>query len=245
MHRELSVDSDTQRRLLEINRAFYERFARHFADARSAGQASLQRAVRGVTDGQSVLDVGCGDGRAARALDELGRRVTYHGLDASSAIIELARTRCATLERASARFAVADIVQPGWRSALLQPYHDVVLCLAVLHHIPGSETRQRVLIDLAGALAPSGRLILSAWQFPSSERLRRRIVPWQAAGIDERTLEPGDYLLDWRRGGYGLRYCSLIGESDLRALCAQAGLAIDDMYTADGGLNLFVVARRA
>jgi len=241
---ETVVDEETTQKLLTINRQFYERFARSFADARSALQPSLVRALARVADGDAVLDAGCGDGRAARALDAMRRRVAYLGVDCSAALIELARERCAGLEGVQADFAVADLTKPGWARLVGSRRFGVVTCLAVLHHIPGQEARQRIVRDLAALLAPAGCLVVSTWQFMSSERWQKRIVPWATIGIDDADLEAGDYLLDWRRGGYGLRYCSMIAEDDLRALCVQAGLGVEDVARGDGGLNLFVTARR-
>ncbi len=58
-------------------------------------------------------------------------------------------------------------------------------------------------------------------------------------------MEQGDYLLDWQRGGYGVRYCHMIDEGELRALCGDARLSISDLYLADNGLNLYAIAQRA
>jgi len=238
------VDRETTQRLLTINRQFYERFARYFADARSARQPSLVRALAGVADGNAVLDAGCGDGRAARTLDAMRRRVAYLGIDCSAALIELARERCAGLGDVHAEFVVADLTAADWARPVGSRRFDVVVCLAVLHHIPGHEARQRIVRDLATVLAPAGRLVVSTWQFMTSERWQSRIVPWGTVGIDDAQLEAGDYLLDWRRGGYGLRYCSMIAEDELRSLCTQAGLVVEEVARGDGGLNLFVTGRR-
>jgi len=63
-------------------------------------------------------------------------------------------------------------------------------------------------------------------------------------GVDQRDLERGDYLLDWRRGGVGYRYCHLVGEEEVAALAAGAGLELVESFYADGregNLNLYAV----
>ena len=134
--------------------------------------------------------------------------------------------------------------QPGWADDLGVPF-DRVLALAVLHHLPGCALRLAVLRQMAALLQPAGRLILSTWQFDRSERLRRKIVPWEQIGLTADQVEPGDYLLDWRRGGLGLRYCCLIGENELATLCHAAGLTLIETYFADNALNLYGIARLA
>jgi hypothetical protein len=116
----------------------------------------------------------------------------------------------------------------------------------VLHHIPGWHGRRNLLAQLAGLLADDGVLALSTWQFLNEARLRRKVVPWSAAGLAPDQLEPGDYLLDWQRGGAGLRYCHLVDEAELAALAGLAGLQLQAIYYDDGrnkNLNLFAVLR--
>lgn len=238
------MDERVRRQLVDINRRFYDRFAGDFAASRSTRQASLLHALAGIADGARVLDVGCGDGRAARAIEGMGRAVNYVGVDASEAFLALARERSVALRHVSAVFAPADIGQPDWRAALVWQAYDVVLALAVLHHIPGEALRQRVMRDWAELLPPGGRVTVSTWQFLSSDRLRRKVVPWASVGLSDEAVDAGDYLLDWQRGGFGLRYCHLLDESALRLLCEQAGLRVVRAYEADEGMNLFVEAQR-
>ncbi len=239
------VNAETERRLLEINRSFYDRFALQFAGSRSTGQASLRRVLNTIGDGERVLDVGCGDGRAARALDEMGPSVSYVGVDGSESFVTLARQRAEGLRRTSAAFVCADVTQADWLSHLPTTPFDCVLALAVLHHIPGQAARQRLVQQMASRLGASGRLIASTWRFTSSERLRKKVVPWATVDLEEGQLDGGDYLLDWERGGYGLRYCHDIGEDELRRMLEQSGLAVCDLFLADNGLNLYVVAKRS
>jgi hypothetical protein len=97
-------------------------------------------------------------------------------------------------------------------------------------------------------LAPQGRAVVSTWQFMDNERMRKKIVRWSTIGIDERELEPGDALLNWKRGGSGLRYCHWIGEDELHALAAQAGMDVVETFRAggrEGNLSLYAVLIRA
>lgn len=233
-----------EQQLLALNRAFYEQFAHEFAGSRSTAQPSLRRVLAGLGDGLAILDVGCGDGRVARALQEMGRSAGYCGVDGSGALIALARQRAPTLSSVDAAFVQADVVSPDWTAALPQPRYDVALCLAVLHHVPGVALRRRLVRQLAELLPPNGCLCLSTWQFMSSARLRRKIVPWAALGIAEGQVEPQDCLLTWERGGSGLRYCRFIDEQEARSLCLQADLNVYQSFLADGGLNLYLCARR-
>ena len=145
----LAVDSHIQRQLLDLNRSFYERFAVPFAESRSASQVSLLRVLARVTNGSHVLDVGCGDGRAARALERLGRNITYRGIDVSPSLIALAHEQAKALRSVAATFAVADVTDATWCDALDSREFSHVLALAVLHHIPGRDLRLRLVQQMA------------------------------------------------------------------------------------------------
>jgi len=96
-------------------------------------------------------------------------------------------------------------------------------------------------------LKPGGRFIHSNWQFLNSDRLRRRIQPWDTVGLDPAALEPGDYLLDWRQGGHGLRYVHHFEPDELTALAHRAGFEPIDGFYSDGeggNLGLYQVWRK-
>lgn len=241
------MDEKTAQQLLALNRDFYTTFAPHFAASRTVSDPALTCILPYIPQCASILDAGCGNGRLASLLDRERPGARYVGVDAVPALIELARARAADLVHVPAEFRVADLTRPGWSAGLPGAPYQRVVFLAVLHHLPGFDRRLQVLRELAGLLAPDGRLILSTWQFMVSPRLRRKIVDWSAVEIDPRVLEPGDYLLDWKRGGRGLRYCHFADEDELARLAAGAGLTLRETFRAggrEGNLSLFGILAR-
>ncbi len=210
-------------RLLALNHTFYQALAGPFSASRTAADPALASILPYIPQGASVLDVGCGNGRLALLLGRERPGTTYVGVDAVPELIDLARS-AATQARVAATFYTADIARPGWAELLSPGRYDRVVALAVLHHLPGYDLRLRVVREMAGLLQPEGLLIFSTWHFLSGERTRRKVVPWATLGIAEEELERGDYLLDWKRGGYGLRYCHLLDEQEVDRLAAESGL---------------------
>ena len=95
-----------------------------------------------------ALDVGCGDGVVARALAARGIHVL--GIDVSPGMIELARAR-------SPRSLPIEYQQVDVMSADLSlDRFDVVVSVAVLHHLPLDVIVPR----LASLVAPGGTLLL-------------------------------------------------------------------------------------
>jgi tRNA (uracil-5-)-methyltransferase TRM9 len=238
------MDDETIKRLLALNHAFYAAFARPFADSRSLADPALTSILLHIPQRARVLDVGCGNGRLAALLDRERPGTVYVGIDAVPELIEVACAQTANLKHVTSQFHVVDVARPDWSLVIGSLVFDTIVCLAVLHHIPGFDLRARLLRQMAGLLTPGGCVILSTWQFLDSPRLRRKIVSWAEAGIAEQALEPGDYLLDWRRGGRGLRYCHLVDEAEVERLAAASGLRVRETFRTggrEGDLSLVAV----
>ncbi len=93
-------------------------------------------------------------------------------------------------------------------------------------------------------LADEGRLYLSNWQFLKSKRLKDRILPWDTIDLNEDEVDEGDYLLDWRRGGFGIRYVHHFNPEELTRLAEESGFRILESFDSDGkegNLSLYQV----
>ncbi|MEK7682621.1 MAG: class I SAM-dependent methyltransferase [Chloroflexota bacterium] len=227
-------------RLLEINRGFYQSFAEPFSETRSQLQPGVLRAIQDLPEHARVLDLGCGHGALAAHLHEHGFRGTYLGLDGSEALLDRIPSN---LRPPTYRFFHADLADHGWPKRIDSPTDrfDRVCAFAVLHHLPTEQLRLAIITATRGLLDPAGRLVMSVWDFLSSLRLRKRIVPWENVGLDQQDVDAEDYLLDWRQGGTGFRYVHHFSGQELRSLAAQAGFSVLAEYQADRGLGLYQV----
>jgi SAM-dependent methyltransferase len=166
------------------------------------------------------------------------------GLEGSAALLAIAREKTAHLARVSTEFFQIDLSTDVWRQT--SGIFDVVTALAVLHHIPGFEARQRFVQAAGQYLKPGGVLILSNWRFAQNPRMQRKMLPWSVAGLSEADVEPGDFLLDWKKDGVGMRYAHQFDETEVENLAAAAGLKVAAQFRADGkegDLSLYSVLR--
>lgn len=236
-------------RLLTLNRAFYAAVGPEFDATRQNLPPGMVRlleyapALLRTGEPLRLLDGGCGNGRFARALEQLGRPVLYTGVDADEWLLQAAQSQTAVLAHVQCRFVAADLAAPGW-AAQLQGSFDLIVCLATLHHLPGAALRGRVIADLAAKLAPGGRLAVGIWRFSLSARMAARTVAWEKVGLSPEDVEEGDALLPWDQGVHALRYVHEISEDELRGHATAAGLLVKNTYSADGkegNLNLYAI----
>ena len=166
-----------------------------------------------------------------------GQYGSYTGLDFSQPLLNVARQGW---EDAPATFVRADLSSAGWEKTVISKLaspagrFDVVVCFAVLHHIPGLDLRLAILQKVRNLLTPGGRFIHSEWQFMNSEKLKSRIQPWEVVGLTDGEVDPGDHLLDWRSGGHGLRYVHQFDEAELESLAGASGFRVGESFYSDG-----------
>src|SRR5574338_780564 len=131
--------------------ADFDRIASALAEAPadlplSAAERAVLRAVP--IAARSCLEVGCGDGRLARAL--AARGLGIRAIDVAPQMISLARAR--TDRGLLIDYRVADVMD----AAAAIGTFDAVLSVHVVHHLPLPVVVPR----LAGFVAPGGTLII-------------------------------------------------------------------------------------
>lgn len=226
------MSPETAAKLLTLNRQFYQTLGPSFSSTRQRIQPGVGRFLTTINPDASILDLGCGNGALVRVLAAQGHRARYVGVDFCAELLrEASQNRPVSLR---ADFIQADLADPDWDAAIEFDSFQVVLAFAVLHHLPGYGLRKQVVQRVRSHLLPGRWLVHSHWQFLNSARLRKRIQPWERVGISPEEVEADDYLLDWRYGGYGLRYVHHASIVELQTLAAETGFAIQETFYCDG-----------
>lgn len=252
------MNESTKDKLLELNRVFYAEMAGAFDHKRQGTPPGLDRlltympeSVGENSDDETennrplkVLDVGCGNGRFARILDKLGRPFAYVGIDRSAELLAFGEENTAELMNGTAAFRQVDLIAPDWSRQVAAAYgqFDVVLCTAVLHHLPSYALRLDV-VQQIGSLA-THTAILSSWQFLTSDRFVKKCLPWSDIGLADSDIEPGDALLPWKHERYMVRYVHQVDAAEFERLAADAQMAVTEQFYSDGkegNLSFYVV----
>jgi len=186
------MDKQTQQNLLDLVKKSYQQIAEDFAITRQKHLwPELLKLASQVKDGQSVLDVGCGNGRLLKAFQD--RRINYVGVDSSEKLIEIAKSKFSIFnfqfsnksQIQNINFLVGDILE---LDKIAEKDFDFVFCVAVLHHLPGKDLQIKALEQLknkikpggppvsAGADKRAGKIIITVWNLWSQKKFRKLIL---------------------------------------------------------------------
>lgn len=151
---------------------FYNRIAEHFSQTRHTPWPRVAAFVEAARPNDTVLDVGCGNGR--HLLPAKNGGAVLFGCDIIARFVEICRERRLEVLR-------CDALRLPYRSAVF----DRVLCVAVIHHLASEERRLRALQELVRVTALKGHLLVTAWAFEQTEDSKRKFesqdvtVPWK------------------------------------------------------------------
>jgi len=169
-----------------------------FARRANPWESIFELIKKQVGAGKKVLDVGCGDGRYFEALDGMG--VEYTGVDSCEELIEKAKDKFQNsnysklfqikskvknpnnYQLSIINYQVADILDLPFGDGKFSTKGgpalgwDVVLCIAVLHHIPSRELQLKALEEMHRVLKPGGKLIMTNWHLLREAYKPRRIA---------------------------------------------------------------------
>lgn len=215
----------------QINKKFYDDLGDEFSKTRGRVQPGVAAIIPDLVKTGSILDVGCGNGSFAHALESAGYTGTFCGIDQS---LPLLRHAQAGLPSNRYHFQQVDLSTPVWGFDGGDALYDLITSFAVLHHIASKDQRHRFFDNIRNRLSDEGIFILSVWQYLNSPKLAARIIPWEDLGISRQEVEDGDHLLDWRSGGSGIRYAHHYDQQELADYAISGGFKVLESYFSDG-----------
>jgi ubiquinone/menaquinone biosynthesis C-methylase UbiE len=173
-------------------------------------------------DGDTILDVGCGDGRLIELFD--GMDVAFTGVDLSQAFIDLAQKQYPHGE-----YLVADMAK---ELPFADGSFDKIYTIAAVNHIPPSQ-QKHTFVEFARVLKPGGTLVMRNWNL-YNEWVQAKVAAGKYTKLNEH-----EYLVPWRNGpGEELaeRYYYAFTMEQLDALLTEAGFIVQQqLFTKKGG----------
>ncbi len=212
----------------------YERIAEPFAASRAEPWPEVLSFTTTLPEDALVADVGCGNGRHARALAAAGHRVVAVDFAHNLLVIGRRGSR-GRLWGQKILWVQGDAATLPLRDGSM----DAALCVAVLHHLPSKEERVRGLLELRRILRAGGRAFVSVWAL-DQPRFRKAVEARRQLPAEVR----GDIEVPWTMpdGVVIPRYYHLFQEGELEELIIESGLHGERFFRGPG--NLYAEASR-
>jgi len=222
------MDKQTQKELLNIVGRNYEEIAEHYNETRKKHLSPLWDELKKicdlVEDWQSVLDVGCGNGRLLELFKD--KKINYLGIDSSKELIGFAKKRFPEY-----KFIEGNILDLG---EIKEINFNYVFSIAVLHHLPGKDLRVKALRQLKNKVKEDGRIVITVWAMWGQEKFRKIIIKFILLKlIGKNKMDVGDILFDWKNSKgevISKRYYHAFRKRELKKIVKKAGLKIEKIY---------------
>lgn len=200
--------------ILDINRQSYETIAADFSETRQYLNPDIKALLAEVKESDSVLDLGCGNGRLLEGL----KNKNYIGVDASLGLIAEAKKNYP-----GRKFVQADLL------TLKTPQQfDVIFILSVLNHFP-KKYHAEIVKKISSMLKPGGKLLMinwNMWKWDGKKNIWRVKHVSGLKGI----------MTTWQSGAKksGLFYYAFT-RGELNRLFADNGLEVQKNYYSENG----------
>ena len=230
----------TEKELLTIVKNNYEEIAEHFSETRKKYiWPELKEIASKVKEGQTILDLGCGNGRLIEAFN---KKINYFGIDQSEALIKLAKKRYPDYSFITGNALTLNKI--NFKGKGFPQKFDYIFSIAVLQHIPGKQKRIELIKSLKNNLKPEGKIVFSnwnMWEIPKYKKLIYKTFLLKLIG--KNSLDFGDVIFDWKDSSGNItsrRYYHAFTKKELKKIFKKAGFKIDKIYKDK--YNFYIIA---
>jgi len=175
------------------------------------------------------LDLGCGNGRLLKSLEQADKKLNYLGVDFSDQLIDQAKAN-----HPQAKFIVADMSDLNF----LPGTFDMIFMVASFHHLPTKAERLDLLYKANRWLKPGGLLFMTNWNLWQKKYLRYALEKfWSKRSWN-------DFFIPWTTssGGTVWRYYHSFTMGELIYLFKKTDFDLEPegVYQTKWNINAFV-----
>ena len=184
----------------ELNSKFYSLHTESFDRSREFYWEGFDDTLELISENSKVLDLGCGNARFYKFLEENELETNYLGVDNNPNFIEKNKENYP-----KAKFECLDVITSLNQ---IQETFEVVVIFGVTHHIPSKEYRKVWFEKISKLVEKDGFLIVSFWNF-DKDKEDKSFQP------EFYNKEEGDYFLGWKKDFSEHRYCHIYSEEEI------------------------------
>jgi len=220
-------------KILEGVKETYNQIGEKFSITRAKIWPEFKFLKNLVKENQKVLDIGCGNGRFSELFSD---SVKYIGVDISEKMLAIAKERYPRR-----KFILFD----GLNLPFADESFDLVICIAVFHHLPSEELRQVFLKEIKRVLKKEGKLVLTVWYLWKKIQFWRLFFKYTLLKILQKSqLDFFDVYFPWQKRYQ--RYLHAFNKNELKKEAKRAGFKVGRIFFVKRGreLNLCLIAEK-
>lgn len=225
------MDSQVARELITQMEVDYDAIAEHFSATRSSQWYIVNLLMEQyVRPGQTVLDLGCGNGRVADIANKI--KASYLGVDLSRKLIAHAHRL-----HPHNQFAVGSMLDIPARD---QQFDHTIL-VASFHHIPSRLLRLQTLAEIKRVTKLGGYCIMINWNLHQRKFIRMRYQSYVAKLFGQNQLDWNDLFIPWRtqtKKQLANRYYHGFTQHEIHSLAREADFEVVEQYYETHGMHV-------
>jgi len=188
----------------------YQKIAKEFSDTRTYIWPSVKLFLDSIEHFSVILEVGCGNGKNL----DFRKDCFNLGIDLCSEFCKITNDK--TIES-----IIANNISIPFKTNSI----DILLSIAVIHHLSTNENRIRALNEMIRILKPGGKLMIQVWAYEQHKGSRRK-------------FEKGDNYVEFKDKSGNVcekRYYYIFTEKSFRELILKLrSIVIEKIYLEKG-----------
>ncbi|HMR01064.1 MAG TPA: methyltransferase domain-containing protein [Candidatus Gracilibacteria bacterium] len=219
------------KKVLEHVKATYGNIAESFSSTRHYIGREFTTFLPYLQKAKNILDLGCGNGRFVRFLEQEKLKAHYIGMDNAKEFIEICQKefpRHTFKEGDQLNIPLSDETQ------------DLILNIRAFHHLPSKKHRINALKEMHRVLNNKGILIISVWNLWQLKYWKQLVTAIIRSIISFGSYAYNDTFIPWQK--HHKRYYHAFTQKELKKILEQGDFNILQQYKV--GKDFIIIAQK-